>query len=63
MCVHGAGTPKATLAPLTSVWTQLSWQVEQQAQECLQILAYGRGQINLDDASIKQTATAAAAAQ
>jgi len=43
------------------VWTQLSWQVEQQAQECLPILAYGRGQINLDDASIKQTATAAAA--
>jgi hypothetical protein len=43
------------------MWTKLSWQVEQQAQECLQILAYGRGQMNLDDAFIKQTATAAAA--
>jgi hypothetical protein len=49
------GAPKATLAPVTPVWTQLSWQVVHKVQECLQLLASGRGALNLDDAFIGQS--------
>ena len=46
------GHPRATLAPLTPTWQKLSWQHVANTTHCLQLLAAGRGQLNIDDAFI-----------
>jgi hypothetical protein len=49
------GLPRATLAPLTPAWQQLTWQrPATAATECLQLLAAGKGQLYFDSASVAQ---------
>jgi len=51
-----AGAPRATLSPLTPVWTKLSYQhVVNTSAQCLQLLFAGQGQINVDNAFLGKT--------